>query len=185
MTAARSYLTLSVLVVILGTLVTPTFAFRAASSIGIKKHGASITLNIATRQGQHVHRRTTALHLSSPDQNPDNNKKVDPLIASLTRNDESTPTKTRTVPLFGEVTEDDFKALAPVVAIGVLGFLFSIVVAFNSMDSLGQQLSKVTIPEVKYTPTVVKEGECRGLCSNQDQDLDGLRNFMESISRKD
>mmetsp|Transcript_29315 Transcript_29315/g.62311 ORF Transcript_29315/g.62311 Transcript_29315/m.62311 type:complete len:201 (-) Transcript_29315:247-849(-) len=190
---ARSVLPLSAAVALLGTLSTPAFAFRAAPSI---------TLNCAARQAQHVHRRPaiTTLNLSSPD--PDNNnlmqdmmdrqvmreqQQQDPLIASLTRNDESTPANARTctVPVFGEITDDTFKVLAPVAAISVLGFIFSIVVAFNSRDSLVHELTKVTLPEMKYTPTVVQAGECRGLCSNQDQDLDGLRNFMESISRKD
>lgn len=115
-------------------------------------------------------------------------KRMDPLIASLTRIDEPTPANVPTVnaPLFGEVPADgNLALLVPAAAIGVLGFIFSIVVAFNSRDTIVQELSRVELPEMKYTPTVVEEGQCRGLCSSQDEDLDGLRNFMESISRKD
>lgn len=117
-------------------------------------------------------------------------KRMDPLIASLTRIDEPTPgnVPTTSVPLFGEVPADGtLGLLVPAAAISVLGFIFSIVVAFNSKDAIVQEMSKVELPEMKYTETVVKEGQCRGLCSSQDDDLDGLRNFMESISnsRKD
>lgn len=70
-------------------------------------------------------------------------------------------------------------------AISVLGFIFSIVVAFNSRDAIGREFSRMEIPEMKYTPTVVEEGKCRGICSSQAEDFEGLRNFMESISRKD
>jgi len=112
---------------------------------------------------------------------------VDPLIASLTRIDDSTPQNvpTKSVPLFGEVSDDNLKVLLPVAAISVLGFIFSIVVAFNSRDAIGREFSRMEIPEMKYTPTVIEEGKCRGLCSNQQEDFEGLRNFMESISRKD
>jgi len=113
--------------------------------------------------------------------------KLDPLIASLTRIDEPTPANVPTtkVPLFGEVPADDNLAvLAPVAAVSVLGFIYSIVVAFSSRDSIVQEMSKVELPKMEYTPTVVKEGECRGLCSSQDEDLDGLRNFMQGISGK-
>ncbi|KAL7541512.1 hypothetical protein ACHAXR_011438 [Thalassiosira sp. AJA248-18] len=115
-------------------------------------------------------------------------KRVDGLIASLTRIDEPTPADVpmRQVPLFGEVPADgNLALLVPAAVISILGFIFSIVVAFNARDSLVSELSKVDMPKMEYTPTVVDEGKCRGLCSSQDEDLDGLRNFMESISRKD
>jgi hypothetical protein len=113
---------------------------------------------------------------------------VDPLIASLTRIDEPTPANVPTVqvPLFGEIPADgNLALLVPAAAIGILGFLFSIVVAFNSRDAIVEELSNVELPKMQYTPTVVDEGKCRGLCSSQDEDLDGLRNFMESIAGKD
>jgi len=113
----------------------------------------------------------------------------DPLIASLTRIDEAaTPGEVPTaqVPLFGEIPKDGSLAvLVPAAVISVLGFVFSIVVAFNSRDSIVQEMSKVELPKMEYTPTKVDEGKCRGLCSSQEEDLDGLRNFMESFSRKD
>lgn len=115
-------------------------------------------------------------------------KKLDPLIASLTRIDEPTPSNVpmRSVPLFGEVPADgNLALLIPAAGIAILGFIFSIVVAFNARDELVSELNKVELPKMEYKPTVVVEGQCRGLCSNQDDDVDGLRNFMESISRKE
>mmetsp|Transcript_7034 Transcript_7034/g.11295 ORF Transcript_7034/g.11295 Transcript_7034/m.11295 type:complete len:140 (+) Transcript_7034:3-422(+) len=115
-------------------------------------------------------------------------KKVpaDPLIASLTRIDDPENVPTVKVPLFGEVPADgNLKLLLPVAAIGVLGFIFSIVVTFQSRDAIVRELSHVELPKMEYTPTVVVEGKCRGLCSNQDKDVDGLRNFMESISGRE
>lgn len=114
-------------------------------------------------------------------------QKLDPLIASLTRIDEPTPANVpmRSVPLFGEVPADgNLALLLPAAGIAVLGFLFSIVVAFNARDEIVSELSKVELPKMEYTPTKVEEGKCRGLCSSQEDDLDGLRNFMEGISRK-
>ena len=99
--------------------------------------------------------------------------KIDPLIASLTRIDEPTPgnVPTRQVPLFGELPADGNLALfAPALATEFLGFIFSIVVAFNARDELVSEFSKIEVPEMKYTPSVVKVGECRGLCSSQEQD---------------
>ena len=124
-------------------------------------------------------------NLQSMPENSPRPQKIDPLIASLTRIDEPTPSNvpTRQVPLFGEVPADgNLALLVPAAAIAVLGFLFSIVVAFNSRDAIVQELSQVELPEMKYTPTKVEEGKCRGLCSSQDEDLNGLKNFMEGIS---
>jgi hypothetical protein len=123
-----------------------------------------------------------------PRQVPQQMPRQDPLIASLTRIDGPTPENvpTTNVPFFGEIpTEGNVALLAPVAIIAVLGFLFSIVVAFTSREAIAQEFSKVQVPEMKYKATVVKEGQCRGLCSNQDKDLDGLRTFMEKISRRE
>ena len=56
--------------------------------------------------------------------------------------------------------------LIPAANISVLGFTFNIVVAFNSWDSIVQEMSKVELTKMEYTPMVVNEGKCQGLCSN-------------------
>lgn len=223
MTATRSFLSLSAVVAFLGTLGTPTFAFRAASSTITRKQGLAAR-HRHHRRPNNIVASTTALRLSSPeDEFPNTNSqeqemmdqaaleeqyrqgmvqneqqmppanarpeaRIDPLIASLTRIDEPTPANVPMVqaPLIGEIPADgNLAVLVPAAAISILGFIFSIVVAFNSRDSIVQEISKVELPKMEYTPTVVDEGKCRGLCSSQEEDLDGLRNFMESLSRKD
>ncbi|KAL7525739.1 hypothetical protein ACHAWF_001490 [Thalassiosira exigua] len=122
--------------------------------------------------------------MPSPDASQE---RLDPLIASLTRIDEPTPNNVPTVraPLLGEIPADgNLALLVPAAAIGVLGFLFSIVVGFNSRDSIVQEMSKVELPKMEYTPTKVEEGKCRGLCSSQEEDIEGLRNFMEGLRKE-
>lgn len=111
---------------------------------------------------------------------------LDPLVASLTRIDEPPPANTPTtnVPLLGEIPADgNLALLVPAAGIAVLGLIFSIVVAFNSGDAIVQELNKVEVPKMEYTPTVVEEGVCRGLCSSQESDLEGLRGFMQSLGK--
>jgi len=187
----RSLLPLCVAIVSLGTLAGPTCAFRAAPSIQMKMHATPMRHDCAAaRRRPPVGTTTTALDLTSEDRESDQAtpvRRVDPLIGLLTRIDEPTPANVSTVqvPLFGEIPADgNLALLAPAAAISILGFIFSIVVAFNARDSIARELSMVELPKMQYTPTVVDEGKCRGLCSSQDEDLDGLRNFMESISGK-
>lgn len=113
---------------------------------------------------------------------------LDPLVASLTRIDEppSQYTRTTNVPLLGEIPADgNLALLVPAAAIAILGFLFSIVVAFNARDAIVEEFSQVQVelPKMEYTPTVVEEGVCRGLCSSQESDLEGLRGFMQGLSK--
>ncbi|KAL9183493.1 hypothetical protein ACHAXT_004349 [Thalassiosira profunda] len=205
----RSPLILVALISLLGSLCAPAVAFRAPSiAIATQRHArAPIRHTPAART-------VTPLRSSQDGYPPNNNSqeremmdqiqneqvereqmdqleasqpRVDPLIASLTRIDEPVPDNVPMVqaPLIGEIPADGSLALlVPAAAISVLGFIFSIVVAFNSRDEIVREVGQVKIPEMKYTPTVVEEGKCRGLCSSQDQDLDGLRNFMEGL-RKD
>jgi hypothetical protein len=136
------------------------------------------------QQFQRIQRESSQLPSEAA---PQQQQRIDPLIASLTRIDEPTPNNVPMVqvPLFGEIPADGtLGLLAPAAAIGILGFIFSIVVAFNSRDSIVEGFSSVELPKMEYSPTVVEEGKCRGLCSSQAEDLDGLRNFMESISRR-
>ncbi len=207
----RSFLPLCMAIVSLGPLGATTCAFQAAPSIQVKKHATPMHHDrAAARRRPHVGTITTALYLQSdeemmnrvlmeeqfrqglvPPRESDQAtpvRRVDPLIGLMTRIDEPTAVNVPTVqvPLFGEIPVDgNLALLIPAAAISILGLLFSIVVAFNARESIAQELSSVVLPKMQYTPTVVDEGKCRGLCSSQDEDLDGLRNFMESITGKD
>lgn len=114
---------------------------------------------------------------------------MDPLIASLTRNDVAKSTKSLTVPLLGEIDVDgSLIVLVPAIVIGLVGFVMSIGVAMNAKDTFVDQLVQIS-DEINYmaiqkTNAVVDPNVCRGLCSTQEQDLDNLRGFMEGLRTK-
>lgn len=191
---------------LVGNLAKPTFAFHIAPIMKKPTCSTPKCPNLVARHIQNYHRPTNMLRVSESQEDHDQmpvssiqeqimqsplpnpiRRPVDPLVASLTRIDEP-PTNAPTVkaPLIGEVPADNnLSLLAFSAAFAVLGLLFSIFVAINSKDAFVQELSGIELPKVEYTPTVVNEGECRGLCSgNQEENLEGLRGFMESISGK-
>ena len=113
-------------------------------------------------------------------------RKLDPLVKSVTRMDEATRNApTMQVPLWGELILDkSLFVLLPVAAFAVLGLLTSIYVAINSGDQFVQALSETTSvqpPAAATTPT--DPNVCRGLCSSQEQDLEGLAVFMNSLRK--
>jgi hypothetical protein len=124
-----------------------------------------------------------------PTQPPVPQKRLDPLMATLTRMDpEAIRGPTRNVPLFGEVPVDGgLVVLVPAAVIALLGFILSIVVAVNSSDELVAALSNVAddIAQTasQKTNMVYDEGVCRGICSSQEEDLQGLAKFMESLRK--
>lgn len=118
---------------------------------------------------------------------PPPQQRLDPLIASLTRVDEDMKNAPTTkVPLLGEIPLDgSIVVLLPVTIIAIVGFIMSINIAFSSKDTIVQKLDEVnavlSAPPAKKA--VVSEG-CRGLCSNQDEQLDSMRTFMNSLAPK-
>lgn len=117
-------------------------------------------------------------------------KRMDPLMASLTRDDSgATPDgPTQTVPFLGEIPADGtMLLLAPAVAFAILGFGFSFVIAFNSadqiVDSIAQTGDSLAQTAKNRNNRVYDKNVCRGLCSSQEQDIDGMRNFMEFITQ--
>lgn len=117
-------------------------------------------------------------------------KRLDPLMASLTRMDPETANgPTRNIPIFGEVPVDgSLVVLVPAAVIAFLGVILSIVVAVNSSDEIVNSLSNVVddISQTASTKTnmVYDESVCRGLCSSQSDDLEGLRKFMETLRKE-
>lgn len=115
---------------------------------------------------------------------------MDPLMASLTRDDSdaSPDGPTQTVPIFGEIPADGtMMLLAPAVVFAVLGFITSAVIAFNSadqiVDSIAQTGESIAQTAQNRNNRVFDKDVCRGLCSSQEKDVDGMRNFMEAITR--
>jgi hypothetical protein len=98
----------------------------------------------------------------------------------------TTKAPTRNIPIFGEVPADDRLILvAAVTVIAVLGFILSIVVTFNNQDEFVRIINQATKDLSDQNPTnkVYDESVCRGLCSSQKQDLEGLRGFMDSLRK--
>ena len=113
-------------------------------------------------------------------------QRMDPLMASLTRDNSDQPT--RNVPFFGEIPADGSLLLGGAVVFAVLGFIYSIVIAVNSSDQIVNSLSQIphsiSQTAIDRSNQVYDENVCRGLCSSQSDDIDGLRNFMESITSR-
>mmetsp|Transcript_27755 Transcript_27755/g.75575 ORF Transcript_27755/g.75575 Transcript_27755/m.75575 type:complete len:245 (-) Transcript_27755:183-917(-) len=117
-------------------------------------------------------------------------RRMDPLMASLTRDnsDASPDQSTQNVPIFGEIPADGtLFLLVPAVVFAVLGFVLSLVIAVKSSDQIVESFAQAgdTIAQTasERTNRVYDESTCRGFCSPQPDDVEGLRNFMESITR--
>ncbi|CAB9529313.1 expressed unknown protein [Seminavis robusta] len=114
-------------------------------------------------------------------------KRLDPLLASLTRVDpnassSSAETPTTKIPLLGEVTMDkSLFVVLPTVAFAVLGFLLTFVVAYNSRDVFVNSIDAWNDSVMNPPSKVIDPNECRGLCSTQEQDLEGLKSFMNGL----
>ncbi|KAG7356176.1 hypothetical protein IV203_000862 [Nitzschia inconspicua] len=116
-------------------------------------------------------------------------KRLDPLMASLTRMDPSSvDVPTKNIPFLGEIPVDGSLALLiPAAGIAAVGFILSIVIAVRSSDEIVGLLSQVSDginqAAVSKSSQVYDEDLCRGICSSQQQDLDGLRSFMEGLKK--
>jgi hypothetical protein len=109
-------------------------------------------------------------------------KRIDPLLASLTRNNPAPKVgaPTRTFPILGEVVMDKSSILlVPAVLFGVVGLLFSIYVAINSQEAFTEALKQNPYLQ-SASSAPVGEG-CRGICSNQQDDLNSLAGFMNGL----
>ena len=103
----------------------------------------------------------------------------------MTKQDPSTANApTTTIPLFGEVPADSVKILAPIAVVGIIGFIYSIVVTVRSGDELTgilMQASNVITEKAATQPNQVYDPDvCRGICT---PDQDGLKVFMESLRK--
>ena len=113
-------------------------------------------------------------------------KRLDPLVQSLTRMDaETANAKTVQVPLWGELILDrSLFLLVPAAAFAVIGFIFSFYVALNASDDWVNNSSSTPVEStLQSQPAVVNDSGCRGLCSQSEQDLEGLKNFMNRLAK--
>jgi hypothetical protein len=116
-------------------------------------------------------------------------KRLDPLMASLTRVDpSSSEVPTKNIPLLGEIPVDGSLALLiPAAGIAVIGFILSIAIAIQSRDEIVGLLSQVsegiTQSAISQSNQVYDDSICRGICGPQQQDFEGLKNFMEGLKK--
>lgn len=113
---------------------------------------------------------------------------MDPLMASLTKDNSNPNQPMQTVPIFGEIPADGtLLLLAPAVLFAFGGVILGLVVAFNSADQIVDSFSTVgdSIEQTakERTNRVYDSNVCRGICGSQSDDVDGLRNFMEAITK--
>jgi len=138
------------------------------------------------RTSQPPPQRTSQLPQQRTSQPPPQGQRLDPLIAALTRNDlKASPGETKNVPFFGEVQDGEMKQLAAAGFVTLAGLILSLVVAYQSRDIFSNALAMMSnqMGDAAFAQTnnVYDEG-CRGLCSSQEESLEGLRTFMETIT---
>ena len=117
-------------------------------------------------------------------------KRLDPLLASLTRIDPQTArdnanTPTTKIPFLGEVNMDKTLFIAlPTVTFALLGFFSFFMVAMNSGDAVVNTLNDWNDLVLNPTTPNIDPNVCRGLCSTQEQDVEALGKFMNSLGGK-
>lgn len=112
---------------------------------------------------------------------------MDPLFAAVTRMDEATQAAAPSVriPLWGDLILDrSLFLLVPLVGFAVGGILLSLYILVNSGDAVAEAVAENA--RQQSIPTTVmnnNNNECRGLCSSQAKDLEGLRNYMSGFGK--
>jgi len=91
------------------------------------------------------------------------------------------------VPLWGELILDkSLFVLLPLAAFAIGGVLLSLYVLANSGDEFVAALQENAVlqsasPSSGAAASVAGEEGCRGLCSSQAQDLEGLKAYMSGL----
>lgn len=114
-------------------------------------------------------------------------KRLDPLVASLTRMDPDTAkAPTMKAPVVGELQLDkSLFVFLPVAVFAILGFLSSFYVALNSGDAFVAALERTSEALSQPAGTVIEDpSACRGLCSSQEDSLESLRSYMNGFAKK-
>jgi hypothetical protein len=110
---------------------------------------------------------------------------LDPLFVAVTKMDPQTQrASTIPIPVWGELILDrSLFALLPIALFAVGGILLSIYILINSSDTFVDAIAETSMKQSIPTSTF-DSNDCRGLCSSQSQDLEGLRMFMNRIGGK-
>ena len=125
----------------------------------------------------------TSVSRSSPRQ-----LQLDPLLVAVTKMDPQTQQAERIpVPIWGELILDrSLFVFLPIAIFAMGGILLSLYVLVNSSDTFVNAIvdtaTKQSIPT--SSSSLPDINSCRGLCSSQSQDLEGLRSYMNRLGGK-
>ena len=114
-------------------------------------------------------------------------RQLDPLFLAVTKMDPQTQRAERmSVPIWGELVLDrSLFVFLPIAIFALGGILLSLYVLLNSSDTFVNAIidaaTKQSIPTSSSFPD---SDSCRGLCSSQSQDLEGLRSYMNRLGGK-
>jgi hypothetical protein len=114
-----------------------------------------------------------------------NNRALDPLVRAVTRSDgpASTTASSVSIPVLGSIELDrSLFLLVPLIGFAVGGILLSLYILVNSGDAIVQSVAESTAT-TRAATTINSDAACRGLCSSQQQDLEGLRTYMNSLGK--
>jgi hypothetical protein len=118
--------------------------------------------------------------LTPPQQRPT----LDPLFLAVTKMDRQTArARSIEIPIWGELILDrSLFVLLPIFVFAVGGVLLSVFVLVNSGDTFVDAIAENSFQQglAPSTSSMHEEG-CRGLCSSQAQDLEGLRTYMQRL----
>jgi hypothetical protein len=118
--------------------------------------------------------------LTPPQQRP----KLDPLFLAVTKMDPQTGrARSVEVPIWGELILDrSLFVLLPIFVFAVGGVLLSVYVLLNSGDTFVDAIVENSFQQsIPPSASSMNDEGCRGLCSSQAQDLEGLRSFMQRL----
>ena len=114
-------------------------------------------------------------------------RQLDPLFSAVTKMDLQTQSAERiSVPIWGELILDrSLFVLLPIAVFALGGILLSFYVLVNSSDTFVTAIVDTAMKQSIPTSSSLQESDsCRGLCSSQAQDLEGLRSYMNRLGGK-
>jgi hypothetical protein len=140
--------------------------------------------------GDELKEDTISPSMTSSDSAPPSTSapQLDPLFLAVTKMDPQTQNAERiSVPIWGELILDRSLFLfLPIAMFALGGIVLSLYVLANSsdtfVDAIIETATKQSIPT--STSAVPDSDSCRGLCSSQSQDLEGLRTYMNRLGGK-
>jgi hypothetical protein len=126
------------------------------------------------------------LYATSPP--PPTPMQLDPLFLAVTKMDPQTQNAERiSLPIWGELILDrSLFVFLPIALFALGGIFLSFYVLINSSDTFVNAIIDTSMKQSIPTSSssLPDSDSCRGLCSSQAQDLEGLSSYMNRLGRK-